>query len=399
MSTVRLLQRNIICLFIIKFSQWLLLVMPISFLFYKSNGLALHQILTLQSAYSLAIVLLEIPTGYLADRWGRKKTIIIGALLGFAGYFIYSLSHNFWAFMCAELILGTGQSFVSGTDSAMLYDTLLSLKRKKKYSAMEGRLSAIGNFSEAAAGILGGLLAVISLQLPYLIQACVYFISVPAAMLLINPPLHSALKAGNRGLMNAVKLSLKENLPLRKNLLVSSFMGASTLTMAWFVQPYFNREHVATEMYGVLWAILNLSVGLTSMYSYRFDERFSQEKSSLLIVLGLAAGFLITGITPGLWVLAPIAFFYLVRGLATPVLKTYVQDYTPSDIRATVLSVRNFVIRIIFSVVGPLLGYIADKTNLMWAMFSAMLLYCGPTLLILKFHPSGEEPSSVKVQN
>jgi MFS family permease len=385
MNIVNQLRRNIICLFIIKFSQWMLLVMPISFLFYKSNGLELHQILTLQSAYSLAIVLLEIPTGYLADRWGRKNTMIIGALLGFAGYFIYSVSHNFYSFLCAELVLGVGQSFVSGTDSAMLYDSLLSLKQKKKYSLLEGRMSAFGNFAEALAGILGGLMAVVSLRLPYMAQACMFFIAIPAAWLLVNPPLHVTVRDKSaRGLFSAVKFSMKENVLLRRNILISSFMGASTLSMAWFVQPFFNREHVPTEWYGVLWAILNLSVGLTSMYSYRFDSKFQQEKANYIILIGLMGGFILTGFVSGLWVLIPIMLFYLVRGLATPVLKTYVQDYTPSDIRATVLSVRNFIIRIIFAVFGPLLGYIADKISLSVAMFSAAFLFGLPTFLILR---------------
>lgn len=379
------LKRNIFCLFIIKFSQWMLLVMPISFLFYKANGLELHQILTLQSAYSLAIVILEIPTGYLADRWGRKNTIIIGALFGFLGYLIYSISHDFYAFLFAEIVLGIGQSFVSGTDSAMLYDSLLSLKQKKKYSLFEGRMSAFGNFAEALAGILGGLMAVVSLRLPYLVQACIYFIAVPAAWLLTNPPLHSTLRDKSaRGLFSAVKYSMKENVMLRRNILISSFMGASTLSMAWFVQPFFNREHVPTEWYGVLWALLNVSVGLTSMISYRFDAKFQQEKANYIILFGLMGGFVLTGLIPGLWVLIPILLFYLVRGLATPVLKTYVQDYTPSDIRATVLSVRNFIIRIIFAVMGPLLGYIADKISLSVAMFSAAILFGLPSLVILK---------------
>ncbi|MFP3860730.1 MAG: MFS transporter [Bacteroidales bacterium] len=118
------LQANIIKLYLIKISKWFMLFMPIIVLFYKNNGLSMQDIFTLKAAYSIAIVLLEIPSGYIADVLGRKKTLIIGAFLGFAGFLIYDFSFNFWGFLMAELVLGIGQSLISGADSALLYDSL-----------------------------------------------------------------------------------------------------------------------------------------------------------------------------------------------------------------------------------------------------------------------------------
>ncbi len=94
--------------------------MPIVVPFYESNGLSMKDIMILQAVYSIAIVVLEMPSGYLADVIGRRKTLIIGAVFGIFGFATYSFSYGFLGFLIAEIILGIGQSCISGADSAML---------------------------------------------------------------------------------------------------------------------------------------------------------------------------------------------------------------------------------------------------------------------------------------
>jgi len=110
--------KNIARLYGIKISKWFNLVMPVVVLFYQDNGMGMHEIFILKSIYSLAIVALELPSGWMADVWGRKKTLLLGAVLGSAGFLMYSFSYGFCAFVAAEIVLGAGHSFVSGADSA-----------------------------------------------------------------------------------------------------------------------------------------------------------------------------------------------------------------------------------------------------------------------------------------
>jgi MFS family permease len=114
------LQPNIIKLYIIKVAKWFMLFMPIVVLFYKDNGLEMRHVFILQAIYSVAIVVLEIPSGYVADVLGRKITLVIGTILGFLGFLSYSFSYGFIGFLIAEVILGLGQSLISGADSALL---------------------------------------------------------------------------------------------------------------------------------------------------------------------------------------------------------------------------------------------------------------------------------------
>jgi len=87
---------NVYRLYLIKVAKWFMLYMPIVVPFYESNGLGMKDIMVLQAVYSVAIVILEIPSGYLADVIGRKKTLIIGAVFGVLGFTTYSFSIGFW---------------------------------------------------------------------------------------------------------------------------------------------------------------------------------------------------------------------------------------------------------------------------------------------------------------
>src|SRR5512133_1914863 len=140
---------NIVKLNIIKFSKWFSLVMPIIVPFYQENHLSLTEIMLLKSVYSVVIVVLELPSGYFADVLGRKKMLVSGAFLGAAGFIVYAFTHSYFGFLIAEIALGAGQSFISGADSAMLYDTLAAHKRNQQYTRYEGLKASVGIFSEA----------------------------------------------------------------------------------------------------------------------------------------------------------------------------------------------------------------------------------------------------------
>ena len=150
------LKHNILKMYLLKAVLWFMVAMPIIVLFFQEHGLSLTQVMFLQAIYSLSVAVFEIPSGYIADLFGRKNTIIISTIFSFIGYVIFSFYGGFFAFAIAEVLIGIGGSLMSGSDSAILYDTLLETDNKETYTKIEGRNYAIGNFSEATAGVLGG---------------------------------------------------------------------------------------------------------------------------------------------------------------------------------------------------------------------------------------------------
>lgn len=377
---------NLPRLYLIKVSKWLMLFMPVIVLFYTENGLNMRQILTLQAIYSAAVVVLEIPSGYFADVLGRKKTIVLGSFLGVAGFGMYCIAGGFWGFLAAEAILGLGQSLVSGADSAVLYDSLLEDGREKRYSRYEGRLVSFGNFAEAGASIIGGALAGLSLWHPFYFQVGIAFLAVPAALGLREPVLvHRISKPRPGQILTIVRLCLFHHVYLRHTIVLSSIIGASTLTFAWFVQPFLMQTSLRLELYGIVWAGLNALVGVFAIWAHRVENFTTKGSLSTFLVISLALGYFLTASLPHWAAFGAVVAFYCVRGIATPVLKNYINLATSSEIRATVLSVRNFVIRIIFVLVAPALGWLTDSFSLGMALIVAGAAFLAMSLTTLFF--------------
>ena len=377
-----------------------MLFMPIIVPFYIDNGLEAKDVFLLQAVYSISVVVLEIPSGYIADAWGRKKTIIAGSSFGFLGFLVYSFSGGFYGFLLAEIILGLGQSLISGADSAILYDSLLEMENEKDYAKFEGRITAVGNFAEAIAGILGGVLANISLRTPYFFQTGIAFMAVPASILLIEPVKHKLhVGVSFKHFFSIIHWCLFKNKKIRDTILYSSIIGTSTLTMAWFVQFYFKQVNISsTSIYGILWTGLNLIVGITSLYAYKIELKLGSKRIVFLILFGLMSVYISVGWINSYWGISLLVVFYIIRGTATPILKDYINRLTESHIRATVLSVRSFVIRIFFAICGPVFGWVIGKYSLVYALSTAgiVFLFSGGIFALLLVYKNRDEETHYK---
>lgn len=357
------LRHNILKMYLLKAVLWFMVAMPIIVLFFQEHGLSLTEVMLLQGIYSLSVALFEIPSGYIADIFGRKQTIVFSTIFSFIGYLVFSFYGGFYAFAIAQILVGIGGSLMSGSDSALIYDTLLETESKSSYTKIEGRNYAIGNFSEALAGVLGGFLAVSSIYLPIYVQTTILFFSIPIALTLLEPTMHEENKLDRsfKAIMGVVKFSLVDNTRLRWLIIYSSAMGVATLSMAWFAQPFFKEVGVPLAYFGILWAGLNFSAGLTSFNAHQFDKKENNYKMLIYISLAMFISFILLGFNNSIYGLFFIFIIYLLRGIVTPILRNAINVNTTSNKRATVLSIRSFIIRISFAICAPILGYIAEN--------------------------------------
>ena len=284
-----------------------------------------------------------------------------------------------------------------------MFDSLVQLNRSKEFIKLEGRTISMGNLAEAFAFIVGGLLAEISLRTPFYFQIGIAFIGFLVATILVEPKTER-LKDGRskpwKNIKNIISFSLKENKTLRYYILYSAIIGAGTLTMAWFSQPYFMAIGIDNTFYfGLLGAGLNLAVAIPSFYAHKIEENV-KTKTLLILILSLICGcyFVMSQIT-SFWGLLILLLFYLTRGIATPVLRDYMNRHIPSEMRATVMSIRSFIIRIVFASISPFFGYVAEIYSLNQALLLSGFLFFiigGITLLILLSAPNYQSAIAAK---
>ncbi|NKB70298.1 MAG: MFS transporter [Candidatus Latescibacteria bacterium] len=381
------LQANIPKLHLIQACRWFLLLMPVLVLFYQENGLSLQDVFIIQAFYSVCVILCEIPSGYMADRIGRKQSLLIGSVFAAAGFGVYAFSYTFSHFLTSQVLIAIGASFISGSDSALLYDTLLQLKRQGEYQKVAGRLASISNFSEGIAGIIGGFLALISLRTPLQVQAVLVLAAIPLAASLVEPARQNRTSGENslKAILRIVRYALHGHSEVKWLILYSSLVGTSTFTIVWFVQPYFTAVDLPLAWFGVGWAALQFSVGLFAYNAYRIEAWLGRRTALISLILLAAAAYLVLGFFQTLWALPFLFVFYLARGINGPVQNDYINRCVSSDMRATVLSVKSLVGRLMFVLLGPLVGWLSDSYSLGLALGVCGLVFLVFGLVFLGF--------------
>ncbi len=374
------LKDNINKMYLLKAVKWFMIIMPIIVLFFEEHGLSLTQIMILQATYSLFVALFEIPSGFFADVYGRRISLFYGSIFIFLGYLIFSFFSGFNEFLIAEILLGIGGSLISGADSAILYDTLLELKQDEDYTKIEGKSYGIGNISEGFAGVLGGFLAISSIDLPVYVQTVVMFFSIPITYSLVEPKSSYKLAKNFNSILLVVKETFLYNNKLKWYIIYSSAMGVGTLSIAWFVQPFLLELDTPLVYYGIIWASLNIIAGVTSYYSYIFKN------SNLLIYISftMIISLISLGLNISIYGFLFIIFIYIIRGIITPNLRNLININSTSERRATVLSLRSFMIRISFALTAPVLGYITDLYSISY-VFYILALLVGTTSLLATY--------------
>nr|WP_320051142.1 MFS transporter [uncultured Desulfuromonas sp.] len=358
------IEHNILKIYLIKAARWLMLTTPFVPLFIGANGIDKSGYSVLASIQALAIVFFEIPSGYLADAIGRKKTLILGSVLGALGYMIYALSFSFSGFLLAMVVLGVGQSMISGSDSAMLYETLVAMNKTGEYSRYEGRVIALGSLLETLGAPLGGLLAVASLRYPFIAQAVVALIALPAALTLVEPEQEARIKGRSMNLLPALKRSLLLDRTLLLLVVYAALVGGGTYTMAKAIPYWYSDAFGPSAMQlGLFWSVLNLSAAFFSHRAHHVEHHLNKIAFMALVGGVVSASFLALGSLSAAPAMLVLILFYCTRGLATPILKNYINEQTDSQVRATVLSVRMFLVYVIFAALFPLMGWVGDHSG------------------------------------
>lgn len=156
---------------------------------FLQDSLSAAEAVLLYAIYDIGTTLFEVPSGYMSDRIGRRVTLVTSALAGAASMVCFALGDSLAIFALAQILLGASIAFASGTDSALLYETLAAEGREDEVEAQELRLWRFTFAALMASAVTGGLMARAVPVLPYIMSGAAFL-----AMLALSLALRDAHK-------------------------------------------------------------------------------------------------------------------------------------------------------------------------------------------------------------
>ncbi|BET60026.1 MULTISPECIES: MFS transporter [Geobacter] len=392
------LRRNIPLLYAFSFLQMTLFPMAVITLFWKDQiGLSLSEILLLQSIFAVAMAVMEYPSGYISDRIGYRAALTAASALGIAGWAVYTAATSFRDVLIAEILLGIATSFISGTDSALLYESLKEQGEETAYARHEGRSTFFGQTGEAAGALFAGVLYARYPLLPFFLQVGVWVLALFLTRRLTEPARERHHQASHlKEALASASYVFVRNRRLRATILLSIALGLASFYPVWLIQPYMRDSGVPLASFGPIWAGANLVVALFAVLSHRVRAGLGDRPMLLLLVLLVWVGYLGLGWTAGAW---SFLFYYLLtamRGMRGPLLLHLVQDEIPSANRAGMLSLQSLCFRLLFACTAPLVGRYADAAGAggTFRLLAAAYLLVLPPLVYLFFRHLHADGSS-----
>ena len=348
--------------------------LPVVVLFWQDNGLDMEQVYVLQGLFAIAMVVLEVPTGMVADRIGKTTSLRAGVAIVLAGLVVYALGHSFAVFLVAEILWALGAALLSGADSSLLYDSLEALGKTSEYTAREGRARAIQMASFAASNLVGGFIGAWSYRATIWASAIGPLIALWIVFRLVEVrPLDatSSLREGwrqYRGLVGQTVRFIRRHDLVRWQIVFLSILSAGQTWMLWLYQPYMQHVGLPVWAFGLAFAGFNLFAAGVSSRAHAVERRMGQ-RGTLVFIAALEI------LPPVLMALVSVPAGVLLilghqaaRALTRPILSERILRYTFADKRSTVLSVASLGGRLFFAVSAPFIGHVAKDATLPGAL-------------------------------
>lgn len=376
------------------FFYMFLVLIPVIVPFFQGHGLSMEKIFQLQAIFGIGVVIFEVPTGYLADIFGRKKTLVLGGVSSVIGFSGLAAGSEFWHFAVAEFVLSLGAAFVSGSDSAMLYESLPKDDRKRTANAF-ANLQLSQQLGESTASLLGGFLATLGM-----IYAAWAQVGAAVLVVLVSLGLKEEKRDVSRQHGQNFQKVFREvffgDKILRLTFLNSVVWGLATFFAVWTYQKHWQELGVGLAYFGILWAIYNLSAGIAGKFSHSLEHRWGAKKILLIMALLSSLSYFGLALAPGLWAIAFGLGHYVSRGINGVIMNDALNWRLSSEFRATANSLKSFAFRLGFAILGPGVGYLIDQYSLTTAylILGTAFLMAIPVVLfplIKKIEESGKK--------
>ncbi len=353
--------------------------LPVYFLFFNSK-LDLKDVLLLESIYFVSVVVFEVPSGWVSDIFGRRKTLIFASAFLCASYAVFLLANTFETFVIAQILLAGGIAFNSGTDTSFLLESTQAAGIEEEYANREAIATKFGFLGTACAGVLGGLAAIPDFRGAYALS----FIGAIGLLIIsisfTEPHGNTKDKKQTLGFLNQIIacIGLLKNVRLRWLFGFAVFMIIINHIPYEFYQPFVKELAISYEVAKATPLLTSVHLTLTMVIAAWIASRsvWIRDKIGLNNTLFIGAG-LQTAIMATMYLIVniPVAMFMLLRScpraLVTAPLNAAIAPNVPTAQRATFLSLQSLFGRLGFSLTLVIFASVASEGE--WTSIAVML--------------------------
>lgn len=347
----------------------------INTLFLLDAGLTNVEAFAANAFFTAGMVLFEIPTGVVADAWGRRVSYLLGTLTLAGSTYLYFLlwqEHGpFWLWAVVSVLLGLGFTFFSGAVEAWLVDALHFAGYTENLEAVFARGQVVGGLAMLTGAVAGGFIAeATDLGVPFLLRVGVLLVMfVVAAVFMrdlgfVREPGQRAGAAVRQILSSSIEHGLG-NPPVRWLMLAAPFVSGVGIYAFYAMQPFLLELYGDSAAYGVAGlaaAIIAGSQVVGGMVAPRVRRLVPRRTTAIIAATAVGAVVLaLLGVTRSFVVaLALLVVWGVAAAAMTPIRQAYLNDLVPSRQRATVLSFDSLMGSAGGVVIQPVLGRSAD---------------------------------------
>lgn len=361
-------------------------VIPVLALYYAQyKGVDMQGLFIIEAVFAISLVLMEVPSGWLSDVWHRTHTLSLGLFCYALGGFLIWLGEGFTDMILSQIIMGTGASLVSGTDTSIVYDSLLDGKREKEFRKYEGVRQSWGLYFMGLCALAAGWLYGINPNLPAMITAFFLLGAAIISLFVVEPTRVKETVHKNPfvDMVQTLKYTFRGHAEVACIIVFGAVLLSVTLSTRWSEQGYLMELGVNPAWFGVIGCIALVSAATAGRYAHAIEDWLGAGKSVYLVfgitflcLAGAAVELSYIGVICTIVVAA-------IFGYASPIIKDGVNRRVNSGRRATVISGMGLANRLIFVWLGPLTGYIIDTAGVQMAlMVLAIFLLFGGTFVV-----------------
>lgn len=340
----------------------LLLSLPIMNLFWlKYAGMNQFQIGVSQAVFTVIVILLDVPMGWLADRFSRKWANAVGDFVTAAGFIAYAFVGGLGGVIICEVILAIGMASSIGADGPLLESYCVRLG--KDYAHENARIQQWAPIVMAIGMVVGGMIGAKSPRLAMLLSAVPMLVGATLTSLIVDdvPKARHEPKHPIHEIKSVIRYCMRDHKQLASTIWANAVINKSTHGIVWLTTPMLLLAHVPLWLVGVGWALNNLGAWAGATLARRYGTTGTTAEVFGWPLLALVAASLLFGLVPNPVTAMAVIVFGIVRGWHIAVMPVRVQELAPEALKTTVNSVSSTVSRLLYVVVVIVLSGVSTQ--------------------------------------